>query len=53
MPTTWNQHLQKCSREWHEMKKAAEKEHKKKKEPPPKVPKRIRGKQTDSQNDIQ
>ena len=53
--TTWNDHLKKCAREWHEMKKEkAEKAQKKEAQPkpPPKVPKRIRGKQTDSQNDL-
>ena len=52
--TTWNDHVKKCAREWHDMKNGekAEKARKKDPPPPPKVPKRIRGKQSDSQNDL-
>ena len=42
--STWQEHLKKCAKEWHEMKKA--------KKNPPKVPKRIRGKQTDANRDL-
>ena len=43
--STWQEHLKKCAREWQEMKKA-------KKKVPPKVPRRIRGKQTEAARDL-
>ena len=50
---TWQEHLKKCAREWQEMKKARKNaERAKKKKKPPKVPRRIRGKQTDAGRDL-
>ena len=51
---TWQQHLKKCAKEWQEMKLAKKNAEKAKarKDPPPKVPRRVRGKQTDPANDI-
>ena len=42
--STWQEHLKKCAREWQEMKKA--------KKNPPKVPRRVRGKQSDAGRDL-
>ena len=51
--TTWQEHLKKCAKEWQEMKKARENaERAKKKKAPPRVPKRVRGKQSDAVRDV-
>ena len=44
--TTWQQHLKQCAKEWQEMKKRA------KKKAPPRVPRRVRGKQSDAARDL-
>ena len=51
---TWQQHLKRCAKEWQEMKLAKKNAEKTKKQttPPPKVPRRVRSKQTDPANDI-
>ena len=49
---TWQEHLKKCAREWQEMKKARKNAEQAKKKKPPKVPRRIRGKQSDAGRDL-
>ena len=49
---TWLEHLRKCAREWQELKKARKNAEQAKKKRPPKVPRRIRGKQTDASRDL-
>ena len=49
---TWQEHLKKCAREWQEMKKARKNAELAKKNMPPKVPRRIRGKQTEAARDL-
>jgi len=51
--TTWQQEVKQCAKRWHAKKKrAAAKAAPKAKPAPPKVPRRVRGKQTDPANDI-
>ena len=51
--TTWQENLKKCAREWQEMKKSRkDAERANKKKVPPRVPKRIRGKQSDPARDL-
>ncbi len=48
--TTWQEHLKKCAKEWQEMKKKHA--HQSKQAAPPKVPRRVRGKQSDAARDL-
>ena len=49
---TWQEHLKKCAREWQEMKKAGKNAERAKKKAPPRVPRRVRGKQSDAARDL-
>ena len=49
---TSQEHLKKCAREWQDMKKARKNAERAKKKKPPKVPRRVRGKQTDAGRDL-
>ncbi len=49
---TWQEHLKKCAREWQEMKKARKNAEQAKKKVPPKVPRRIRWKQSEAGRDL-
>ena len=46
--TTWQEHLKKCAKEWQEMKKKKKNAHRAKQTAPPRVPRRVRGKQSDA-----
>ena len=48
--TTWQEHLKKCAKEWQEMKK--KNADRAKKTAPPRVPRRVRGKQTEAARDL-
>ena len=52
--TTWQQEVKQCAKRWHAKRKRAAdmKAAPKAKPAPPKVPRRVRGKQTDPANDI-
>ena len=50
--SSWIEHLKKCAREWQEMKKARKNAERSKKTVPPKVPKRVRGKESDAAHDL-
>ena len=49
--TTWQEHLKKCAKEWQEMKKKKNAD-RAKKTAPPRVPRRVRGKQSDAARDL-
>ena len=50
--SSWQEHLKKCAREWQEMKKARQNAEQAKKKVPPRVPGRVRGKQSDAARDL-